>query len=106
MFDVVLANLPYVPSAEIAGLPVAASFEPRTALDGGPDGLEVIRRLLDQLPRRLADRGVALVEIGTPQVDAVRTEVAHRLPSWSVALHADLAGQPRVAELAAARATR
>lgn len=99
MFDLVLANLPYVPSAAVAQLAVAASFEPRIALDGGPDGLDVIRRLLDQLPRRLADGGTGLLEIGADQVDAIRQEVAERLAGWSVAVHADLGGQPRVAEL-------
>ena len=59
-FDIVLANLPYVRSDAIAGLPIAASFEPRAALDGGPDGLDVIRALLERLPEALADDGVAL----------------------------------------------
>ena len=45
-FDLILANLPYIPSGDIDGLPVAASFEPRLALDGGPDGLALVRRLL------------------------------------------------------------
>ena len=49
-FDVVLANLPYVRHDAMAGLPVATSFEPALALDGGVDGLEVIGRLLDRLP--------------------------------------------------------
>ncbi|HEY5472741.1 MAG TPA: HemK/PrmC family methyltransferase, partial [Candidatus Limnocylindrales bacterium] len=54
-FDLVLANLPYIPSGDIDGLPVAASFEPRAALDGGPDGLTIIRRLLGALPTSLAE---------------------------------------------------
>ena len=56
-FDLVLANLPYIPSADVPGLPVAASFEPVLALDGGPDGLDVIRALFDRLPEALAERG-------------------------------------------------
>ena len=51
-FDLVLANLPYVRSAAMAELPRPVSFEPRHALDGGGDGLEVIRRLLALLPER------------------------------------------------------
>ena len=70
-FDLVLANLPYIPSAEIERLPVAASFEPRMALDGGPDGLAVIRRLLAALPSALAPEGTALLEIGFDQGPAV-----------------------------------
>src|SRR6185295_9831709 len=65
--DVILANLPYVRTDAIDGLPIAASFEPRLALDGGPDGLDVIRSLLARLPTALADDGVALVEIGADQ---------------------------------------
>src|SRR5829696_2616668 len=61
-WDVVLANLPYVRSDALPGLPKAASFEPALALDGGTDGLRVIDRLLDQLPASLADDGVALLE--------------------------------------------
>ena len=98
--DLVVANLPYIPSAGVPELPVAASFEPRVALDGGPDGLEVIRRLLAQLPGALADDGAALLEIGADQVEAVRTAVAVAVPGWSVAVHDDLAGRPRVVELA------
>ena len=55
-FDLVVANLPYVRHDAMAGLPVAASFEPAIALDGGEDGLEVIGRLLGRLPAALACR--------------------------------------------------
>ena len=63
--DLLVANLPYVPSDVVPGLPVAASFEPRMALDGGLDGLDVIRRLLPQLPGAVAPGGAAMIEIGT-----------------------------------------
>ena len=52
--DLLVANLPYIPAAMMPDLPVAASFEPAIALDGGPDGLDVIRRLL---PRSARGRG-------------------------------------------------
>jgi len=94
--DVVLANLPYVQSDAIAGLPVAASFEPREALDGGPDGLEVVRALLELLPDVLATDGVALFEIGADQGEAAPTAVDELLPSWRSSVSADLAGLPRV----------
>ena len=99
-FDVVCANLPYIPSAVVPQLPVAASFEPVAALDGGPDGLDVIRRLLDVLPERLATDGAVLLEIGSEQGDAVLAEVATRLPGWDARVEPDLAGRPRVAVLA------
>jgi release factor glutamine methyltransferase len=98
-FDVVCANLPYIPSAVVPGLPVAASFEPRDALDGGADGLDVIRRLLAVLPERVADAGVALLEIGADQGPALRAAAAEHLPGWAVRLEPDLAGRPRVAVL-------
>ncbi|MDP8904178.1 MAG: peptide chain release factor N(5)-glutamine methyltransferase [Chloroflexota bacterium] len=98
-FDVVLANLPYIPSELMEDLPVAATFEPPLALDGGRDGLDVVRRLLDQLPGRLAGDGVALAEIGSDQADALGAEAEHRLSGWAITIHKDLAGLPRVAEL-------
>jgi len=98
-WDVVVANLPYVRSETIPNLPIAASFEPRLALDGGPDGLAVIGRLLDQLERGLAEDGVALLEIGGDQESELRTLVAERLPGWSCDVERDLGGLPRVAVL-------
>ncbi len=97
--DLLLANLPYVPTAVVSALPVAASFEPRLALDGGPDGLAIVRRLLLGLPGALADDGLALLEIGSDQPDAIAEKVQTELPGWQMELHHDLAGLPRVAEL-------
>jgi release factor glutamine methyltransferase len=94
--DIVLANLPYVRTAAIDGLPVAASFEPRAALDGGDDGLDVMRRLLGLLPDVLAPDGVALLEIGADQGSAAPEAVAAALPGWAASVETDLAGLPRV----------
>jgi release factor glutamine methyltransferase len=98
-FDLVLANLPYVRHDALAGLPIAASFEPTTALDGGTDGLEVIERLLAQLPDRLADGGLALLEIGADQGDLVVERCRRILPGWACLVERDLAGLPRVARV-------
>jgi len=98
-WDLLVANLPYVRSDAIGGLPRAASFEPRLALDGGPDGLAVIGRLLDLIPSALAEGGVALLEIGGDQGDAVVEEVGRRLPGWACAVELDLARLPRVARI-------
>ena len=98
-WDVVAANLPYVRADAIPSLPVAASFEPRLALDGGADGLAVIGRLLDQLGDTLADDGVALLEIGGDQESDLRALVAERLPGWPCEVEMDLGGLPRVAVL-------
>lgn len=98
--DIVLANLPYVRSGAIDGLPVAASFEPRSALDGGADGLDVIRRLLALLPDVLASDGVALLEIGADQGSAAPEAVAGALPGWITSVETDLAGLPRILRVA------
>lgn len=95
-FDVVVANLPYVRSDAILGLPIAASFEPRLALDGGSDGLDVIRALLARLPDALADDGVALLEIGGDQGEAAPAAVSATLPGWRSSVSMDLGGLPRV----------
>jgi release factor glutamine methyltransferase len=101
-FELVVANLPYVRSDEIDALPIAASFEPRAALDGGEDGLRVIARLVRRLPEALQQDGVAFVEIGADQGDAIGALVSDLLPDWSCLVEADLAGLPRVARIARA----
>lgn len=95
-FDVVLANLPYVLTAAIPTLPVAASFEPRLSLDGGEDGLAVIRRLLERLPDALSTDGVALLEIGGDQGETAPAAVTAVLPGWEAAVEPDLTGLPRL----------
>ena len=98
-FDVVLANLPYIPSAEIDRLPIAASFEPRLALDGGPDGLAVVCRLIALFPSGLAQDGSAYLEIGFDQGPAVEALVAALPGTWSCAIKQDLSGRNRLAEI-------
>lgn len=103
-FDVVLANLPYVRTDAIPTLPRATSFEPVLALDGGEDGLAVIERLLVLLPDALVTDGVALLEIGADQGEAIGERVAARLPGWTWTVETDLAGLPRVVRIACSRA--
>ena len=105
-WDVVLANLPYVRSATVPELPKAASFEPTVALDGGPDGLKVIGRLLDLLPGALAADGVAMLEIGGDQAVETRALVDARLPGWTCEIELDLGRLPRVAILRPRRLRR
>ena len=100
--DIVLANLPYVRTAELDSLierRLSAAFEPRVALDGGPDGLAVIGRLLDELSWGLAADGVALLEIGADQGESALALVGERLPGWTGETLPDLAGLPRVLRL-------
>jgi release factor glutamine methyltransferase len=94
--DLVLANLPYVRTDAIAGLPIAASFEPRVALEGGEDGLDVVRALAGRLPDALANDGVALLEIGADQGVVAPAAVAALLPGWRASVAPDFAGLPRV----------
>jgi release factor glutamine methyltransferase len=69
--DVLLANVPYVATADLAMLPAEArEHEPRAALDGGPDGLDVFRRVAVGAPRWLAAGGVVLSEVTESQADA------------------------------------
>lgn len=71
-WDVIVVNPPYIPTAEIGRLePEVASFDPRTALDGGTDGLESYRRIAEELPRLLARGCFAVVELGAGQGAAV-----------------------------------
>jgi release factor glutamine methyltransferase len=98
-FDVILANLPYIPTDVVPTLPVAASFEPRSALDGGSDGMDAFRELVERLPGALAPGGIALLEIGSDQAAAVEEIVASRLSGWPTSVHPDLSGAPRVVQI-------
>jgi release factor glutamine methyltransferase len=69
-FDLITANLPYVPTAEIAGLAPEVRAEPVGALDGGPDGLELVRRLITAAPVLLAPGGALVLEVGAGQAQA------------------------------------
>lgn len=76
-FDVILSNPPYIPSATIDGLdPEVALYEPRAALDGGPDGLDAYRHLLPVMARLLAPNGVIALEIGGDQGNSVNALAA------------------------------
>lgn len=95
--DVVAANLPYVPTAVWAELPhEIRQFEPRAALDGGADGLEVIRRLIASAAAKLKDDGALLLEIGDGQSDAVAALLAGAFPAARRYVLHDLAGIERV----------
>jgi release factor glutamine methyltransferase len=76
--DVLVAVTPYVPTEEIPLLPSEArSYEPRTALDGGTDGLDVLRRVIVEAPSWLGPHGVVLVEAGAHQASAAAGIVSH-----------------------------
>jgi len=98
--DLLIANLPYLTSDEVARREGSIGYEPALALDGGPDGLDVIRRLLRELPGRLAPEGVALLEIGEGQGVGVLEEVERIGMRAAISILPDLAGIGRVARVA------
>ncbi len=94
---VITANLPYVTTEEIEALPSEIQeHEPRVALDGGADGLGLVRRLLRQLDAHLLPGGIALFEFGAAQGQSAVAFAREALPGWSVELLKDLAGLDRV----------
>jgi release factor glutamine methyltransferase len=71
-FDLIVANLPYIPTMDIPNLPPDVRAEPHLALDGGADGLALVRRLVATAPRLLAPGGALVLEIGLGQAAATR----------------------------------
>ncbi|MFI5356501.1 MAG: 50S ribosomal protein L3 N(5)-glutamine methyltransferase [Opitutales bacterium] len=80
-YDVILSNPPYEPSAHCDALPEEFHREPRLALDGGADGLDIIRKLLRQARSRLQPHGIVLIEVGGLR-EAMAREFAALDPHW------------------------
>jgi len=80
-YDLILSNPPYEPSAHCDALPVEFTREPRLALDGGRDGLDIIRKLFAQARARLAPDGIVLIEVGGLR-EAMDREFAGLRPQW------------------------
>ncbi|MBW2279930.1 MAG: peptide chain release factor N(5)-glutamine methyltransferase [Deltaproteobacteria bacterium] len=95
-FDVLVSNPPYIRTADLPSLPPEVQHEPRAALDGGEDGLDLIRRLVEAAPGVLRPGGWLLLEIGAGQGDAV-IEAMRSAGAADTALCPDLAGIDRVA---------
>jgi len=95
--DCIVSNPPYVPSGELDRLaPEIARYEPRPALDGGPDGLAAYRRLVPQAARALSPGGALFLEVGYDQADAVSDLLRGHFPGWKVERVRDLGGHWRV----------
>jgi len=95
-FDLLVANPPYIPSAEIDTLsPEVRDHDPRQALDGGADGLEFYRRLAVEAAKRLRPAGRMMLEFGDGQAERIReTLVQHK---WIVeSIEADYSDRPRI----------
>lgn len=93
----IAANLPYVSAAEMAQLPPhIARFEPHQALDGGPDGLAVVERLLAQVPSCLQPEGLILLEIGAAQGNLALARAQHHFPAAQIYVRQDHAARDRL----------
>jgi release factor glutamine methyltransferase len=90
-----VANLPYIPSADMAELPADVKTEPAVALDGGPDGLALVRRLVAAAPALLAPGGTLVLEIGAGQAD-MTAALLRDADFTDVRSRRDLAGIERV----------
>jgi release factor glutamine methyltransferase len=97
-FDLILANLPYIPTETLKKLPICGR-EPALALDGGPDGLAVIRRLLEQVPDRLMPGGLLLMELEASQGPRVLSLAYDGFSEAEIHLHQDLAERDRLLEV-------
>lgn len=98
--DLIVANLPYIPTAEISGLHGnIRDYEPVGALDGGEGGLGVIRRLIQQSPEKLLTDGAVMLEIGATQGAAATTLARQQFPTGSISVIRDYAGRDRVLEI-------
>ncbi|MDD5556938.1 MAG: peptide chain release factor N(5)-glutamine methyltransferase [bacterium] len=97
LFDLIVSNPPYVSEEEMAALPPEVrEREPRLALDGGADGLSVVRRLLAGAPRLLKPGGLIVLEVGSGQAPVVRRMAASSGTYAGVEIDRDYAGVERV----------
>ena len=97
-FDLMCANLPYIPSLILTTLPVAMR-EPKTALDGGQSGTELISRLLDQARHNLAPGGMMILEIDSIQGPELVPMAEELYPAAQVQVLQDLSGADRCLEV-------
>lgn len=95
-FDAVVSNPPYVTDAEMEELPAQITeHEPRVALSGGADGLDVVRTIVEKAAGYLRPGGALFLEIGAEQGDAVRSLLENHGAWWNVKVLVDLAGRDR-----------
>lgn len=94
--DVIVANLPYIPTGRIPALQPEVRQEPQLALDGGPDGLDLVRRLLAQAPGRLNSPGVILLELDPEQFPAAEGVAREYFPDAEISAEQDLMRRDRI----------
>lgn len=95
-FDVLVSNPPYIPSSVMGTLPhEVADYEPSLALDGGADGLDIFRRLVNAAPHMLKPGGLLACELYEGHLDAA-AELCRSAGMWDVRVVDDLTGRPRI----------
>ena len=94
--DLIIANLPYIPTSRIPTLQPEVQWEPKAALDGGEDGLDLIRRLLSQASSKVKEQATILMELDPEQVPAVEELAKQRFPQATTSVEQDLARQDRI----------
>jgi release factor glutamine methyltransferase len=97
-FNLICANLPYIPTDTLKDLPIFG-HEPTLALDGGNDGLDLVRRLLELAPNRLAPKGMMLLEIEASQGTQALSLAYDSFDEVKLQLHQDFAGHNRILEI-------
>ena len=94
--DLIVANLPYIPTDRMPTLQPEVQKEPALALDGGPDGLDLVRRLLTQAEDKLKDHGIILLELDPEQIPVVQDLASKLFPEGATSVEQDLAGLDRI----------
>ncbi len=95
--DILVSNPPYIPSTELPNLAREITHhEPRLALDGGPDGMAVIHRLIEQAKDNLSPSGAMFIEIGWDQGERAMSRAQHLWPNSQASITPDLAGLDRI----------
>jgi release factor glutamine methyltransferase len=97
-FDIIVANLPYIPTHTLHDLPIY-NREPTLALDGGSDGMVINRRLLSEANDHLLPGGMLLIEIDSLQAPNLQSMAGELYPNSQIQIHKDLAGNDRVIEI-------
>ena len=97
-FDLICSNLPYIPTSTLKRLPIYQR-EPTLALDGGVDGLDAFRKLLDIIPAWLAPNALLLLEIESTLGEQTMQLARQHFPNARITLHQDLTGRDRLIEI-------
>ena len=103
--DIVVSNPPYLTTSELAGAQREVRSEPESALDGGPDGLRTIERLLRQAPGKVRPGGLVLIEISPSLLAGTMQMAKEAFPQGSISFRRDLSGLARTVSVDVAQAS-